>query len=76
MGLIKGTAINCFMHTTDFETKDLTIQNISNTFIWPQASAEVVERAEGAAEAAADDGAHHGDDLIQIWRCLISLIIN
>jgi len=22
----------------------------------------VVERAEGAAEAAADDGAHHGDD--------------
>ena len=51
------------MHTTDFETKDLTIQNISNTFIWPQASAEVVERAEGAAEAAAEDDAHHSDDL-------------
>ena len=29
----------------------------------PQAFAEVVEGAEGAAEAAAEDDAHHSDDL-------------
>ena len=31
----------------------------------PQAFAEVVEGAEGAAEAAAEDRTDHGDDLIE-----------
>ena len=35
----------------------------ASSFTWPQAFAEVVEWAEGAAEAAADDRAQDADDL-------------
>ena len=35
----------------------------ASSFTWPQAFAEVVEWAEGAAKAAADDRAQDADDL-------------
>ena len=35
----------------------------SNTLAWSEASAQVVERAESAHEATAEDGAQHQDNL-------------
>ena len=35
----------------------------SNTLAWSEASAQVVERAESAHQATAEDGAQHQDNL-------------